>query len=318
MLISLNTTRGALHCHATSSFQESQQQFRARTITTSSARRRCAWNEKKSKSTFLKREKKERKKPTTTMLKATSGRGGGIFLEDSGRGKFSGSRSSRSSSSSNNSSSTPREMLTDEFGGGGNFGGGGDGGGGWNNNNNNNNNNEDEDEQFFQSSSIATRFLLLATVTSALTVVPLANAKSSANATANKMKAQTEKAFQSLPTKAKDFFTAMLYGFVIFFGVKMALKSLFAPVALFSFTMFVLHNMKVLPFGPIEMYESWVRPYLPREFQKDNFAFLHGANTMSEKYTKAFWSAAHRILPACNSSHGEKALIIGMLLAGLV
>ena len=317
MLISLNTTRGALHCHATSSSQESQQQLRARTITTSSARRRCAWNEKKSKSTFLKREKKERKKPTTTMLKATSGRGGGIFLEDSGRGKFSGSRSSRSSSSSNNSSSTPREMLTDEFGGGGNFGGGGDGGGGWNNNNNNNNN-EDEDEQFFQSSSIATRFLLLATVTSALTVVPLANAKSSANATANKMKAQTEKAFQSLPTKAKDFFTAMLYGFVIFFGVKMALKSLFAPVALFSFTMFVLHNMKVLPFGPIEMYESWVRPYLPREFQKDNFAFLHGANTMSEKYTKAFWSAAHRILPACNSSHGEKALIIGMLLAGLV
>jgi hypothetical protein len=250
------------------------------------------------------------------MLKATSGRGGGIFLEDSGRGKFSGSRSSRSSSSSsNNSSSTPREMLTDEFGGGGNFGGGGDGGGGWNNNNNNN---EDEDEQFFQSSSMATRFLLLATVTSALTVVPLANAKSSANATANKMKAQTEKAFQSLPTKAKDFFTAMLYGFVIFFGVKMALKSLFAPVALFSFTMFVLHNMKVLPFGPIEMYESWVRPYLPREFQKDNFAFLHGADTMSEKYTKAFWSAAHRILPACNSSHGEKALIIGMLLAGLV
>jgi hypothetical protein len=316
MLISLNTTRGALHCHATSSFQESQQQFRARTITTSSARRRCAWNEKKSKSTFLETEKKERKKSTTTMMKATSGRGGGIFLEDSGRGKFSGSRSSRSS---NNSSSTPREMLTDEFGGGGNFGGGGDGGSGWNNNNNNNNNeDEDEDEQFFQSSSMATRFLLIATVTSALTVVPLANAKSSANATANKMKAQTEKAFQSLPTKAKDFFTAMLYGFVIFFGVKMALKSLFAPVALFSFTMFVLHNMKVLPFGPIEMYESWVRPYLPREFQKDNFAFLHGADTMSEKYTKAFWSAAHRILPACNSSHGEKALIIGMLLAGLV
>ena len=313
MLISLNTTRGALHCHATSSSQESQQQLRARTITRSSARRRCAWNEKKSKSTFLKTEK-ERKKSTTTMMKATSGRGGGIFLEDSGRGKFSGSRSSRSS---NNSSSTPREMLTDEFGGGGNFGGGGDGGSGWNNNNNNNNN-EDEDEQFFQSSSMATRFLLIATVTSALTVVPLANAKSSANATANKMKVQTEKAFQSLPTKAKDFFTAMLYGFVIFFGVKMALKSLFAPVALFSFTMFVLHNMKVLPFGPIEMYESWVRPYLPREFQKDNFAFLHGADTMSEKYTKAFWSAAHRILPACNSSHGEKALIIGMLLAGLV
>jgi len=314
MLISLNTTRGALHCHATSSSQESQQQLRARTITRSSARRRCAWNEKKSKSTFLKTEKKERKKSTTTVMKATSGRGGGIFLEDSGRGKFSGSRSSRSS---NNSSSTPREMLTDEFGGGGNFGGGGDGGSGWNNNNNNNNN-EDEDEQFFQSSSMATRFLLIATVTSALTVVPLANAKSSANATANKMKVQTEKAFQSLPTKAKDFFTAMLYGFVIFFGVKMALKSLFAPVALFSFTMFVLHNMKVLPFGPIEMYESWVRPYLPREFQKDNFAFLHGADTMSEKYTKAFWSAAHRILPACNSSHGEKALIIGMLLAGLV
>ena len=182
--------------------------------------------------------------------------------------------------------------------------------GGWNNNNNNNN----DDERFSQSSSMATRFLLAATVTFLLTVVPLANAKS-LNAAANKMKAQNRKAFQSLPTKAKDFFTSMLYGFVIFYGVKMALKSFFAPVALFSFTMCILHNMKVLPFGPMEMYESWVRPYLPRVSKRQRFPLRRRYDF--GKYTKAFWSAAHRILPACDSSHGEKALILGMLLAGL-
>ena len=238
-----------------------------------------------------------------TKTKAMRTRRRGIFLDDSGRGKL---------SVNNNiyNNHNPR-LLTGEFGGGGGGGnfGGNSGGGGWNNNNN-------DDERLSQSSSMATRFLLAATVTFLLTVVPFANAKSS-NAAANKMKAQTEKAFQSLPTKAKDFFTSMLYGFAIFYGVKMALKSFFAPVALFSFTMCVLHNMKVLPFGPMEMYESWVRPYLPREFQKGN-AFLYGADTISEKYTKAFWSATHRILPACDSSHGEKALILGMLLAGLM
>ena len=200
-----------------------------------------------------------------TKTKAMRTRRRGIFLDDSGRGKL---------SVNNNiyNNHNPR-LLTGEIGGGGGGGGGNfggnSGGGGWNNNNNNNN----DDERFSQSSSMATRFLLAATVTFLLTVVPLANAKSS-NAAANKMKAQTEKAFQSLPTKAKDFFTSMLYGFVIFYGVKMALKSFFAPVALFSFTMCILHNMKVLPFGPMEMYESWVRPYLPREFQKGN-AFLY-------------------------------------------
>ena len=241
-------------------------------------------------------------------------KGGGIFLDDSGRGKC-----IADNKSGNSSSSSSRDALLDEFdGGGGNVFGGSSGGSGWNNNNNNNNNNENENEDERNGSSMATRFLLYAMATSALTVVPLANAKGSTNAAANRMKAQTEKAFQSLPSKAKDFFVSMLYGFVIFFGVKMALKSFFAPVALFSFTMFVLHKMKVLSFGPMDMYESWVRPYLPREFQKDSFAFLRGADTMSEKYTKAFWSAAHRILPACNSSHGEKALILGMLFAGLV
>ena len=248
---------------------------------------------------------KEKRTTTTTAMK-----GGGIFLDDSGRGKCIADNKSGNSSSSSSS----RDALLDEFdGGGGNVFGGSSGGSGWNNNNNEN---ENEDER--NGSSMATRFLLYAMATSALTVVPLANAKGSTNAAANRMKAQTEKAFQSLPSKAKDFFVSMLYGFVIFFGVKMALKSFFAPVALFSFTMFVLHKMKVLSFGPMDMYESWVRPYLPREFQKDSFAFLRGADTMSEKYTKAFWSAAHRILPACNSSHGEKALILGMLFAGLV
>ena len=250
---------------------------------------------------------KEKRTTTTTAMK-----GGGIFLDDSGRGKC-----IANNKSGNSSSSSSRDALLGEFdGGGGNVFGGSSGGSGWNNNNNNNNENENEDER--HSSSMATRFLLYAIATSALTVVPLANAKGSTNAAANRMKAQTEKAFQSLPSKAKDFFVSMLYGFVIFFGVKMALKSFFAPVALFSFTMFVLHKMKVLSFGPMDMYESWVRPHLPREFQKDSFAFLRGADTMSEKYTKAFWSAAHRILPACNSSHGEKALILGMLVAGLV
>ena len=215
---------------------------------------------------------KEKRTTTTTAMK-----GGGIFLDDSGRGKC-----IANNKSGNSSNSSSRDALLDEFdGGGGNVFGGSSGGSGWNNNNNNNENeNENEDER--HSSSMATRFLLYAMATSALTVVPLANAKGSTNAAANRMKAQTEKAFQSLPSKAKDFFVSMLYGFVIFFGVKMALKSFFAPVALFSFTMFVLHKMKVLSFGPMDMYESWVRPYLPREFQKDSFAFLRGADTMSK------------------------------------
>jgi hypothetical protein len=218
------------------------------------------------------------------------------------------------------SSSLSSIIIIDDYYGNNNNNGKGRGGIGGNNdddgfwNNEEENNNNDSNKKF--QSALIVRFLLIVGVFSSSSFAigcPSAYAKSKAAAESFRKKAV--KKFDSVPKKMQEFLTSMLYGFVIFFGVKMVLKSLFAPVALFSFTMYILNNMKVIKFGPIEMYESWVRPYLPKEFTKEG---LIGTEKMSEKYTKAFWAAAHRILPACNSSHGEKALILGMLVAGLM
>lgn len=122
--------------------------------------------------------------------------------------------------------------------------------------------------------------------------------------------------------------TSVLYGFVGFYALKLALKRLFAPVALFAVSTQILWKMRALSVSPRMLYDAYVRPYLPREYQKNLEDFSVKAlktkaaeNALRDgwwdKQERRFWACAHRILPACNSPLGERALIFGIILAGL-
>ena len=128
--------------------------------------------------------------------------------------------------------------------------------------------------------------------------------------------------------KLADMSTSALYGFVIFYGIKIALKRLFAPVLLFTGTTQLLFRMRALRVSPGMMYDSFVKPYLPVEYRRNLEEFSVGAlkskaarNAMRDgwwdKQERRFWTCAHRLLPACDSRIGERAFIFGVVLAGL-
>jgi hypothetical protein len=130
-------------------------------------------------------------------------------------------------------------------------------------------------------------------------------------------------------SKLTDAATSLLYGFVIFYGVKLALKRLFAPVLLFVSTTHLLYKMRTLRVSPFMLYEDLIKPYMPLEYQKNLEDF--SAKAMKSKVVdkkllhdgwwdrqeRRFWACAHRLLPACDSPIGERAFVIGILLAGL-
>lgn len=130
-------------------------------------------------------------------------------------------------------------------------------------------------------------------------------------------------------SKLTDAATSLLYGFVIFYGVKLALKRLFAPVLLFVSTTHLLYKMRTLRVSPFMLYEGLIKPYMPLEYQKNLEDF--SAKAMKSKVVdkkllhdgwwdrqeRRFWACAHRLLPACDSPIGERAFVIGILLAGL-
>jgi len=128
--------------------------------------------------------------------------------------------------------------------------------------------------------------------------------------------------------KLADMSTSALYGFVIFYGIKIALKRLFAPVLLFTGTTQLLFRMRALRVSPGMIYDSFVKPYLPVEYRRNLEEFSVGAlkskaarNAMRDgwwdKQERRFWTCAHRLLPACDSRIGERAFIFGVILAGL-
>jgi len=128
--------------------------------------------------------------------------------------------------------------------------------------------------------------------------------------------------------KLADMSTSAMYGFVAFYGIKIALKRLFAPVLLFAGTTQLLFRMRALKISPGMMYDSFVKPYLPVEYQKNLEEFSVGAlkskaarNAMHDgwwdKQERRFWTCAHRLLPACDSPMGERAFVFGIILAGL-
>ena len=128
--------------------------------------------------------------------------------------------------------------------------------------------------------------------------------------------------------KLADMSTSAMYGFVAFYGIKIALKRLFAPVLLFAGTTQLLFRMRALKISPGMMYDSFVKPYLPVEYQKNLEEFSVGAlkskaarNAMHDgwwdKQERRFWTCAHRLLPACDSPMGERAFVFGVILAGL-
>ena len=77
--------------------------------------------------------------------------------------------------------------------------------------------------------------------------------------------------------KLADMSTSALYGFVIFYGIKIALKRLFAPVLLFTGTTQLLFRMRALRVSPGMMYDSFVKPYLPVEYRRNLEEFSVGA-----------------------------------------
>ena len=129
-------------------------------------------------------------------------------------------------------------------------------------------------------------------------------------------------------TKLGDMATSALYGFAAFYGIKIALKRLFAPFALFWGTTQLLFRMHAVKISPAMLHERLIRPYLPIEYQKSLNDFGVAAmktkaakNAMRDgwwdKQERRFWTCAHRLLPACDSAMGERAFVFGVILAGL-
>ena len=74
-------------------------------------------------------------------------------------------------------------------------------------------------------------------------------------------------------TKLGDMATSALYGFAAFYGIKIALKRLFAPFALFWGTTTLLFRMRAVQISPAMLHERLIRPYLPIEYQKSSERF---------------------------------------------
>ena len=106
--------------------------------------------------------------------------------------------------------------------------------------------------------------------------------------------------------------TCFLYGFSWFYGVKLFLKHLFSPCALFLGTMWLLTRMGALPerLGP-EAYEAYVKPWIPREWTD---AKLEVSGDKVKTYERKFWASVHRILPATLHPTCEKVFFAGILL----
>jgi len=119
--------------------------------------------------------------------------------------------------------------------------------------------------------------------------------------------------------KLENMATAALYGFVFFYAIKMALKRLFAPMVVFAGTTQLLYKMRAVQISPTMMYERFVKPYVPVEYRRSLNEFGDKAtdDTYWKKQEKRFFACAHRILPASDSPMGERALLLGILLAGL-
>ena len=116
--------------------------------------------------------------------------------------------------------------------------------------------------------------------------------------------------------QGSDMLTCFLYGFSWFYGVKLFLKHLFSPCALFLGSMWLLTRMGVLPerLGP-EAYEAYVEPWIPREWTD---AGLEVSGDKVKTCERKFWASVHRILPATAHPTCEKVFFAGILLAGLV
>ena len=120
----------------------------------------------------------------------------------------------------------------------------------------------------------------------------------------------------SIEPSSGDMLTCFLYGFAWFYGLKLFLKHLFSPCALFLGSMWLLTKMKVLPerLGP-EAYEAYVAPWIPKEWTD---ARLTITGDKVKTYERKFWASVHRILPASQNPTCEKVFFAGILLAGLV
>lgn len=130
----------------------------------------------------------------------------------------------------------------------------------------------------------------------------------------------TARAHGSIANRAEprgsDMMTCFLYGFSWFYGVKLFLKHLFSPCALFLGSMWLLTRMGVLPerLGP-EAYEAYVKPWIPKEWTD---AKLEVSGDAVKTCERKFWASVHRALPATAHPTCEKVFFAGILLAGLV
>jgi hypothetical protein len=132
-------------------------------------------------------------------------------------------------------------------------------------------------------------------------------------------KAQVTRQATQREAKVQNLATSVLYGFVFFYAIKVALKRFFAPMLLFTGTTQLLYNMRAVKISPMMLYDSFIKPYMPSEYQRSLNDFGDKAMNDSwwQKQERRFFTCAHRILPACDSPMGERALILGVLLAGL-
>lgn len=212
------------------------------------------------------------------------------------------------------SATTRATTTTDDGGAGGWFGGGGGwlgggGGGGFGG---------DDDD--------ATRGARRAAFALAAATATGAGGAREANATTTTTRRRGDGGRRA--TKLGDMATSALYGFAAFYGIKIALKRLFAPFALFWGTTQLLFRMHAVKISPAMLHERLIRPYLPIEYQKSLNDFAVAAmktkaakNAMRDgwwdKQERRFWTCAHRLLPACDSAMGERAFVFGVILAGL-
>ena len=199
-------------------------------------------------------------------------------------------------------------------------GGGGGGGGRGNGDDARGFGGGDDDDDDENDESFDGRVVAVAAVTAMVTMMTASSARA--------VSAAASRGHGRRSRKLADMSTSALYGFVIFYGIKIALKRLFAPVLLFTGTTQLLFRMRALRVSPGMMYDSLVKPYLPVEYRRNLEEFSVGAlkskaarNAMRDgwwdKQERRFWTCAHRLLPACDSRIGERAFIFGVVLAGL-
>ena len=209
--------------------------------------------------------------------------------------------------------------ATDDDGGFGGRGGRGGRGGGRDDDADDEDEDDDDDDETTRRARRAARALAAATAAGAGGA-----RRASASTTTTRRRGDGERR----ATKLGDMATSALYGFAAFYGIKIALKRLFAPFALFWGTTQLLFRMHAVKISPAMLHERLIRPYLPIEYQKSLNDFGVAAmktkaakNAMRDgwwdKQERRFWTCAHRLLPACDSAMGERAFVFGVILAGL-